>query len=87
MKQIYQKVLEHADGERGTCGKKNIADLIEFLNTETELTFPQNSIAIHTIIRQSYNYYTNESQYDKATQVAETYQPEEYVWKVKNKYK
>jgi hypothetical protein len=87
MERIYQKVLEHANGERGADGKRNVEELIEFLNTETNLKFPKNSIAIYTIIRQSYNYYMNKNGSNDAIEIAETYQPAGYVWKVKNKYK
>lgn len=87
MKRIYQKVLEHASGERGADGKRNVEELIDFLNTETNLKFPKNSIAIYTVIRQSYNYYMNKNEINNAIQIPETYQPAGYVWKVKNKYK
>jgi hypothetical protein len=87
MERIFQKVLEHAKGERGADGKKNVEELIDFLNTETSLKFPKNSIAIYTVIRQSYNYYMNKNENNDATQIPEIYEPAGYVWKVKNKYK
>ena len=87
MERIYQKVLEHAYGERGADGKRNVEELINFLNNETELNFPKNSIAIYTIIRQSYNYFMNKNENDFANKIPEIYQPEGYLWKVKNKYK
>jgi hypothetical protein len=55
MVKIYQKVLEHAKGDRGEDGKRNVEELIDFLNLKTKLKFPKNSIAIYTVIRQSYN--------------------------------
>jgi hypothetical protein len=86
MVKIYQKVLEHAKGDLGEDGKRNVEELIDFLNLETKLKFPKNSIAIYTIIRQSYNYYMNKNEIKNAIQIPETYQPAGYVWKVKNKY-
>lgn len=87
MKHIYQKVLVHAKGEREADGKKNVEELIDFLNTETELKFPKNSIAIYTIIRQSYNFHMEKKMFEEAEKIVKTYRPEGYVWKVLNKYK
>lgn len=87
MEKIYQKVFEQAKGERGADGKRNVKELIDFLNNNTELKFPQNSIAIFTIIRQSYNYYMEQKMFKEAEKIANTYRPEGFVWKVINKYK
>ena len=87
MERIFQKVLKHAFGKRGADGKRNVKELIDFLNNNTELKFPKNSIAIFTIIRQSYNYYMEQKMFKEAEKIANTYRPEGYVWKVINRYK
>jgi hypothetical protein len=87
MKKIYKKVFEKAEDERGTERKRNVKELIDFLNNNTELKFPKNSIAIFTIIRQSYNYYMEQKKFKEAEKIANTYRPEGYVWKVINRYK
>ena len=86
MEKIYQKVLEHAKGERVQEGEKNIEELLGFLNIETDLKFPKNSIAIFTIIRQSYNNYIEQNLFNEAEIIAKTYRPTGYVYKVLNKY-
>ena len=83
MEKIYQKILGHAKSTRGPDSKKNVAELIVFLNRETELKFPNNSIAIYNIIRQSYNYYMNKNETENAIQIPEAYQPKGYVCKIK----
>lgn len=87
MERIFQKVLENAYGKIGADGKRNVEELIDFLNNETELKFPHNSIAIFTIIRQSYNYYVRQKKFKEAEKIANIYRPEGYVWKVINRYK
>ena len=87
MEKIYKKVFEKAEVERGTERKRNVKELIDFLNNNTELKFPKNSIAIFTIIRQSYNYYMEQKKFKEAEKIANTYRPEGYVWKIINRYK
>lgn len=87
MEEIFQKVFEHAKGERVNDAKKNVEELLDFLNIETELKFPKDSIAIFTIIRQSYNYFIKQNLFNEAEIIAKTYKPIGYVKKVLNKYK
>lgn len=84
---IYKKVLEHSDTTKEIDEKKAVIDLINYLNNETELSFPKNSVAIYTVIRHSYIHFKINKMNIEANKIVKTYKPYGYVLKVLRKYK
>lgn len=87
MESVCRKVLEHCCSSNRATGEEAVADLIIFLNNQTKLKFPSNSIAIYNIIRLSYVYFMDRKMQTEASLIVEKYRPKIYVWKVINKYK